>query len=121
MAHITSTPLTRDTRHAFQLLVQWGAEDYVPVAQVLPLLTRHLGLFHGLQLLWLGETSPHGAVLERYGADGHRMPPEAAWGLVAPHMLVGLAVGGEDIYWAQVPIRLRVAPCATPSSGCETG
>jgi hypothetical protein len=45
--------------------------------------------------------------MECYGADGHRMPPEAAWGLVAPHMLVGEAVGGEEIYRARVRIALE--------------
>jgi hypothetical protein len=49
VAHVTSTPLAVATRHAFQLAVQYGEADYIPVRAILPLLATHPHLSAGIQ------------------------------------------------------------------------
>jgi hypothetical protein len=99
VAHVTYTPLVVATRHACQLAVQYGEADYIPVRARLRLLATHLHLFAGMQLLWLGEASSTGIVSERYSAG---YASQASMALIAPHVIVGLAIGGEQVYRAAV-------------------
>jgi hypothetical protein len=67
------------------------------VRAILPLLATHPHLVAGIQLLWLGEVSPTSVVSERYSAG---YASQASMVLIAPHVIVWLAFGGEQVYRA---------------------